>query len=173
MVIAIKNGETFSSKNGFNGFSFFHPFLVLINIINCNLFAYFYHTLINVTHDTYFSLSLLHIYFNWVYRNKHFSACQPWLQMPFSALGYSPNFVSQIWRYHFPQSCYPCKGRFTYYVNILRQPKSGVPGPPLPPPSAMVSIWLTPPPPLVSNGQLLAYPPPPSGGWRNMWTAPK
>ena len=46
-------------------------------------------------------------------------------------------------------------------VHILRQPKSGVPGPPLPPPSAMVSIWLTPPPPLVSNGQLLAYPPSP------------
>ena len=46
-------------------------------------------------------------------------------------------------------------------VHILRQPKSGVPGPPLPPLSAIVSIWLTPPPPLVSNGQLLAYPPPP------------
>ena len=41
-------------------------------------------------------------------------------------------------------------------VHILRQPKSGVPGPPLPPLSAMVSIWLTPPPPLVSNGQHLA-----------------
>ena len=32
---------------------------------------------------------------------------------------------------------------------------------PLPPPSAMVSIWLTPPPPSVSNGQHLAYPPSP------------
>ena len=42
-------------------------------------------------------------------------------------------------------------------VHILRQPKSGVPGPPLPPPSVIVSIWLTPPPPLVSNGQHLAY----------------
>ena len=31
--------------------------------------------------------------------------------------------------------------------------------PPLPPSSAIVSIWLT--------------PSPPSGGWRNMWTAPK
>ena len=40
-------------------------------------------------------------------------------------------------------------------VHILRQPKSGVPGPPLPPPSAMVSIWLTPPPPLVSFRQHL------------------
>ena len=29
-------------------------------------------------------------------------------------------------------------------VHILRQPKSGAPGPPLPPPSAMVSICLTP-----------------------------
>ena len=43
-------------------------------------------------------------------------------------------------------------------VHILRQPRSGVPGPPLPPPSAMISIWLT---PLVSNGQHLAYPPSP------------
>ena len=40
-------------------------------------------------------------------------------------------------------------------VHILRQPKPGVPGPPLPPPSAMVSIWLTPPPPLVSFRQHL------------------
>ena len=32
-------------------------------------------------------------------------------------------------------------------VHILRQPKSGVRGPPLPPPSAIVSIWLTPSPP--------------------------
>ena len=46
-------------------------------------------------------------------------------------------------------------------VHILRQPKTGVPTPPLPPPSAMVSIWLTPPPPSVSNGQHLAYPPSP------------
>ena len=30
-------------------------------------------------------------------------------------------------------------------VHILRQPKTGVPTPPLPPLSAMVSIWLTPP----------------------------
>ena len=30
-------------------------------------------------------------------------------------------------------------------VHILRQPKSGVHGPPLPPPSAMVSIWLAAP----------------------------
>ena len=40
-------------------------------------------------------------------------------------------------------------------VHILRQPKSGVSGPPLPPPSAMVSIWLTPPPPFVSFRQHL------------------
>ena len=40
-------------------------------------------------------------------------------------------------------------------VHILRQPKSGVPGPPLPPLSAMVSILLTPPPPLVSFRQHL------------------
>ena len=30
-------------------------------------------------------------------------------------------------------------------VHIIREPKSGVPGPPLPPPSAMVSFWLNPP----------------------------
>ena len=41
-------------------------------------------------------------------------------------------------------------------VHILRQPKTRVPTPPLPPPSAMVSIWLTPPPPSVSNGKHLA-----------------
>ena len=47
------------------------------------------------------------------------------------------------------------EGVFLGAVHILRQPKSGVPGPPLPPPSAMVSIWLTPPPPLVSFRQHL------------------
>jgi len=40
-----------------------------------------------------------------------------------------------------------------------RQQSSAFGLPPLPPSSAMVSIWLTPPSP-------------PSGGWRNMWTAP-
>ena len=49
-------------------------------------------------------------------------------------------------------------------LHILRQPKSGIPGSPHPPPSAMVCIWLIPPPggalpSLVSNGQHLAYPP--------------
>ena len=42
-----------------------------------------------------------------------------------------------------------------------RQHSSAFGLPPLPPSSAMVSIWLTPPPPLVSNRQHLAYPLPP------------
>ena len=48
-------------------------------------------------------------------------------------------------------------GLFTYYVSQ----KLGSLHPPLPPSSAMVSIWLTPPPPSVINGQHLAYPPSP------------
>ena len=43
------------------------------------------------------------------------------------------------------------KGLFTYYVSQ----NQGFLDPPLPPPSAMVSIWLTPPPPLVSFRQHL------------------
>ena len=46
-------------------------------------------------------------------------------------------------------------------VHILRQPKTGVRRPPLPPRSAMVIFWLTPPPPLVSNCQHLDDPPSP------------
>ena len=42
-------------------------------------------------------------------------------------------------------------------VHILCQPKSGVPGPPLPPPSAMVSIWLTPPRQLSSTFALRPF----------------
>ena len=53
-----------------------------------------------------------------------------------------------------------------------RQQLSAFGWPPLPPSSAMVSIWLTPPPPFVSNRQHLPYPQTLSaGGWRNMWTA--
>ena len=40
-----------------------------------------------------------------------------------------------------------CPPTFLGAVYILRQPKSGVPGPPLTPPSAMVSTWDTPLPP--------------------------
>ena len=57
------------------------------------------------------------------------------------------------------------KGLFTYYVSQnhgfldppspLRQQWSSFGLPPLPPSSAIVSIWLTPPPPLVSFRQLL------------------
>ena len=43
-----------------------------------------------------------------------------------------------------------CKGLFTYYVSQ----KQGFLDPPSPP-SAMVSIWLTPPPPFISFHQLL------------------
>ena len=56
-------------------------------------------------------------------------------------------------------------------LHILRQPKSGIPGSPHPPPSAMVCIWLIPPPggalpSLVSNCQHLAYPPYPFVSFR-------